>query len=624
MLGWKLKPPLLSPESQNNPLMSMMSPFADGPILESSIPSVRQLECDSTTLMITSKKEKQVRNPKVKTNSLTSVTVESVPADKKTTSNDKLLTCKSDSLRTESSKILDLESTSNEKVYKPFWNSLCQENSNKLWCPTETDSVASRLNCLNGSFHPITSNSWFSIQKWILPNILNSLKTSLPSLMFSIAESMEKENIPKSQINPNKAKKLNPAKQKLPSNIPNSCRKVRLHPSPTDYKRIIKWFGSCRYTYNWILSEIKKSEDVKAIQTDAFQLRTRFINADNIPDSKKFLLETPKEVRYGALEDLVNGMKLNFRKGGTFDMKFRSKKDTQSILLPKDSVKQFVTKEEALKNKTKAKKTKKEERLSEEGISFYPTFFDKIIKMSVSRCNEINYDSRLVLDKLGRIYLMIPQSVKVHENQMDCKMNWCSLDPGVRTFMTLYSPEQTTAIKYGVGDAKRIFRLCLHLDKLIAKRSKSKKKRNLKKAENRLRYKIKHLVDDVHWKIISHLTKHFHNIIIPPFEIKSMVNKATRKLTNKSVRQLYNWRHYTFRQRLLNHSKITGTTVYVKEESFTTKTCTVCGKINDVKGNKIINCMECKETVDRDMNGARNIFLKHVGKGCSNEVQSVF
>jgi putative transposase len=203
-------------------------------------------------------------------------------------------------------------------------------------------------------------------------------------------------------------------------------------------------------------------------------------------------------------------------------------------------------------------------------------------------------------------------------------MEWCSLDPGVRTFMTLYSPEQTTAYKYGVGDAKRILRLCLHLDKLITKRSKSKRKRNLKKAENRLRYKIKNLVDEVHWKIISHLTKHFQNIIIPPFEVKSMVNKATRKISSKSVRQLYNWRHYTFRQRLLNHSKLTGTNVYVREESFTTKTCTICGKINIVNANKKINCNECHETVDRDMNGARNIFLKHVGTGVlTSEVQSV-
>jgi transposase len=54
-------------------------------------------------------------------------------------------------------------------------------------------------------------------------------------------------------------------------------------------------------------------------------------------------------------------------------------------------------------------------------------------------------------------------------------------------------------------------------------------------------------------------------------------------------------------------------------------TCTICGKINIVNANKKINCNECHETVDRDMNGARNIFLKHVGTGVlTSEVQSVF
>ena len=45
-------------------------------------------------------------------------------------------------------------------------------------------------------------------------------------------------------------------------------------------------------------------------------------------------------------------------------------------------------------------------------------------------------------------------------------------------------------------------------------------------------------------------------------------------------------------------------------EEFTSKTCTRCGQINEVGGSEIYKCSGCKLTLDRDINGARNIYLK--------------
>jgi putative transposase len=567
-------------------------------------------EHDSTTSTSISKIQKRGRKKQTLQSSPSlSVTVESPVLDKKTICNDKSNTCKNDSQNTELSKILVQESISSDQDYEPFWNLQCQDLSNKLWCPIETDSVGSRLNCLNGSFRTTTSNSWFSMHQWNHRNLPNSQKTSFPSYKFSIAESMEDENTKKQKKPP---RKLNPVK-KSKQQIPNSSRKIRLKPSPEDTITLRKWFGCCRATYNWALSEIQK----RHYKINAFWLRNRFINACNIPSNKSYLLDTPKEVRYGAIEDLVNGFKLNFQKGSKFEMKFRTKKEIHSILIPKDSIKAIITEEEALCNKNIVNPTKKQKIYNTEGVSFYPSYIKNIIKMSTRRCNTIKYDCKLTMDKLGRFYLCVPRYETVHENQMD-DSSWCALDPGIRTFMTLYSPTNETAIKYAVGDNLRLYRLCLSLDKLISKRSllkgrKMNSKRNrMKKAEYRLRNKLRNIVDEVHWKIIHHITKHFKNVILPPFEIKNMVKKTERKITTKSVRCLYSWRHFTFRQRLINRAKITGTNVFVKEESFTTKTCTICGNLNDVKGLHTIKCSKCKNKIDRDLNGARNEFLKHI------------
>jgi hypothetical protein len=57
---------------------------------------------------------------------------------------------------------------------------------------------------------------------------------------------------------------------------------------------------------------------------------------------------------------------------------------------------------------------------------------------------ELNYDARLVLDRLGKFYLCIPQPLKIWaENQGPTQSEDAviALDPGVRTFITGYDPK---------------------------------------------------------------------------------------------------------------------------------------------------------------------------------------
>ena len=47
------------------------------------------------------------------------------------------------------------------------------------------------------------------------------------------------------------------------------------------------------------------------------------------------------------------------------------------------------------------------------------------------------------------------------------------------------------------------------------------------------------------------------------------------------------------------------------DESYTSKTCSLCGYIkNDLGGNKIYECKKCNSRLDRDYNSCRNILLK--------------
>jgi putative transposase len=76
---------------------------------------------------------------------------------------------------------------------------------------------------------------------------------------------------------------------------------------------------------------------------------------------------------------------------------------------------------------------------------------------------------------------------------------------------------------------------------------------------------------------------------------------------------LTNLKHFTFRQRLIEKIKLVkDTQLYLVTEEYTSKTCTNCGSVKWNLGcNKIYKCNKCKLIIDRDVNGARNIFIKN-------------
>jgi len=50
----------------------------------------------------------------------------------------------------------------------------------------------------------------------------------------------------------------------------------------------------------------------------------------------------------------------------------------------------------------------------------------------------------------------------------------------------------------------------------------------------------------------------------------------------------------------------------IVNESYTSKTCTECGELNDVQGSEEYHCNVCGLDVDRDVNGSRNILIKNL------------
>ena len=130
--------------------------------------------------------------------------------------------------------------------------------------------------------------------------------------------------------------------------------------------------------------------------------------------------------------------------------------------------------------------------------------------------------------------------------------NIVSLDPGVRTFQTLYSPN---GIVGKIGDNfcnDRLIGIAKRIDELdsIASNSEWKTRRNIRNRQSLLRTKIKNKVKDLHWKTCSYLVRNYKNIMIPILETHRLSLKNGRNIGKKTTRNMLTLSHYSFLEKL--------------------------------------------------------------------------
>jgi IS605 OrfB family transposase len=221
-------------------------------------------------------------------------------------------------------------------------------------------------------------------------------------------------------------------------------------------------------------------------------------------------------------------------------------------------------------------------------------------------------ESKLTVEG-GRTYLYVPVQTPTFEVVGSRKE--CALDPGVRTFQTMYCTRGTK--EYGKRVSDKIAKVHKKLKTLDSRKGTSNSRDRVRwyeKARNKVYATLKSSIKQLHWSTALHLVKQFDTIYIGSFctnskrcvSRKGKLAKVTRFATNALS-------HFTFLQRLRYKAEQYGKKVVVVDESYTSKTCGRCFELNDVGSSKIYNCSNCNLTIDRDVNGARNIMLRAKG-----------
>ena len=462
---------------------------------------------------------------------------------------DKEITFKDSTRQPRLLQISAADSTSKEKVFYPYWNELCEAISSQLLLPTKTDSQDSDSTLFDGWLSATVDKSWFSINLHTLRN-KNLCPIFSPSLQSSVQELMDSED------------------------IVTKSKKIRLFLSKNQEKTIKRWFGVARFCYNKTIEYLRQP----GTKADWKSIKTGLLN--DLPECK----DVPYQIKSIAIRDAciaVREAKKKFAKLGSFnEVSFKSRKNpTQSCYIPKSA-------------------------LSTDGI--YKTILGKI--RYGESLPSVLMDSRLVR-RYGRYYVTVPYQAQrvVGENQARV----VALDPGVRTFLTMFSEDSFGGI--AVDDNLIIQRMCFRLDDLISRMSKAaaRKKKSMQVAADRLRRRITNYIDELRHKAARFLCGNFDVILLPTFETSQMVTKAKRRIRSKSVRQMMSFAHFRFKSFLKHKANETGKFVLDVCEAYTSKTVSWTGEIVNIGSARTIKSEDGRK-MDRDVNGARGIFLRAV------------
>lgn len=223
--------------------------------------------------------------------------------------------------------------------------------------------------------------------------------------------------------------------------------------------------------------------------------------------------------------------------------------------------------------------------------------------------NQIDCDFKINYNSINNEYYLLV-SKKINLPVMDNpQQKIVSIDPGLRTFMTCLSENEH--IKIGPDVHNIIKNKVTKLNKIINNPNIPIKIKN--KNQKLINKKIYNKIEELHWKTINYLVKNYQTIFLGDMSAKSIVRKNNSILSNNSKVACLRTRYYEFMLRLKYKCSIYNRKFKLVNEYYTSKTCSVCGNYNEkLAGELEYNCINCKCIIDRDINGCRNIYMKHL------------
>jgi len=423
----------------------------------------------------------------------------------------------------------------------------------------------------------------------------------------------------KSEMIENKTIKLKSTKEayltKINKEINNynkviKSRCYQIFPTKIQKNKIFKWLYECEKLYNFCVT--LHNFDSNIVDLDYKKSKLVIFNAAYGNDKKP----APYDILTDEVRSFCSNIKsclTNLKNKNIKFFKLTNKKNhkSQSILIPQKSISKrgiFINLLGEMKG------------------------FDKI------NIDDINGDSRLIYDKItNKFFIKCPQYFNLQS--VINRKEIVALDPGEKIFITYYSLNDSGMIGYDIKNKILKYESKIRkLQKLISKKTSNNRKLKLKL--NIYYRKIKNIVKELHNKTALYLVRNYNKILLPSFETSNMIKCFGKKYIKNKLNELKNassgekkkeitimrkekrlskrvkfvlnqLSHYKFRQHLANKCNEYGCELKIVTEEYTSQCCSQCGILSNSYTKRLKCCVSCNLTIDRDLNGSRNILLKN-------------
>ncbi|PCS22098.1 ISSoc2, transposase (plasmid) [Candidatus Enterovibrio escicola] len=475
-------------------------------------------------------------------------------------------------------------STLKDKDCKPFWNQQCSVTQSTLWLPQKTDPQGLVSSLSNGlsNYHVAEARSWMTRIIPLNHSTLLKLSVLLPCSAIATMKN-----------DPMKGAKV------------ITSKKIRFYPE-----------NEAAYF------------DALALYRRSYNLAVERFRNDNYKDENgKFINMRPEikmqveqeQKKYGRAYNSLVSDNGTLAATTTFNAVCRKNKKLKGAKSGFSKI--------SFKSRKSSKHSFSIDRLPK-GLNPCIQALGHIHLTKSVPSEAIGKRCIITCDK-GRWFIQVQQHIELN-TEIQGEVRCVGVDQGIRTFATCFSDND--ALIVGDNFAKeRLFPLMKRVDRLIWQKQKVLNTQegvkfidmpqwardrivHFDRNINRLKCKKDDLILDLHNRLSHELISKYDVIFLATSKMRGMVTRKDNKIRSirrDTCRQMLDLNHYGFKLRLNWYAKKLGKKVVECNEAYTSKTRSWDGSIDEklgtskiIKGNGFI--------VERDINGARNILLKHL------------
>jgi len=398
------------------------------------------------------------------------------------------------------------------------------------------------------------------------------------------------------------------------------CKKYYIYPDIKQVNKLHEWFDECRKIYDYCIKKYNENNNFfdKGYMSAKISIFEELYGNENKPVPYDILTDEIRIFCSNLKSCQTNLANSNIK---SFEMKSKKNHFGQCIFIPKTA-------------------------MTQKGL-----YFNHLGKMSgfeKIQLNEVVNDCRLIYNKLHNSYTLL---VPINKDKIIIpnRKKIVAVDPGGRIFMAYFSPDDFGFLGYEyrqlfLSELEKIAKLQRILKRGYNNHGKKiRNKKSIIRRINMIYERMKNLRDELHHKIALFLCENYDTILIPNFETQRMLSsdlnyrkgqkyveriydeegkeagkealreyKKRRRLNKKDKFVLNMLSHYRFRQHLTNKACEYGCKIEVVTEEYTSQTCTNCGHKSTQYNYREKTCENCNYTIDRDINGSRNILIKNI------------